>query len=226
MYDSIYPPDYYILEHHGIKGQKWGVRRYQNPDGSLTSAGEKRYQKLGLNYRRASTFDDVRIGTAKKDVLKTTGGYKTGLFSKGHNKRVDEALTGRMKKVVSSSHKQAHALAKLDDDTGTGVGASRFGTNRIQGGDFSYHRNVNGIVGGVVGGTSGLAAGAALGAAAASGVATVPAVVAMAAVSAGINGAAGVSIGHLYTDKANKYASKRAHYDALIDSYMKSLDRE
>ena len=31
------------LYHHGIKGQKWGVRRYQNEDGSLTPAGEKRY---------------------------------------------------------------------------------------------------------------------------------------------------------------------------------------
>lgn len=30
------------LEHHGIKGQKWGVRRYQNPDGSLTEEGKKR----------------------------------------------------------------------------------------------------------------------------------------------------------------------------------------
>lgn len=33
------------LEHHGILGQKWGVRRYQNPDGSLTAAGKRRYQK-------------------------------------------------------------------------------------------------------------------------------------------------------------------------------------
>ncbi len=37
-----------ILVHHGIKGQKWGVRRYQNKDGSLTSQGKKRYQKVEL----------------------------------------------------------------------------------------------------------------------------------------------------------------------------------
>jgi len=31
------------LEHHGIKGQKWGIRRYQNADGSLTEEGKRRY---------------------------------------------------------------------------------------------------------------------------------------------------------------------------------------
>ena len=31
------------LRHHGIKGQKWGVRRFQNKDGSLTADGKKRY---------------------------------------------------------------------------------------------------------------------------------------------------------------------------------------
>lgn len=47
------------LYHYGVKGQKWGVRRYQNADGSLTSAGRKRIRKLNTldakdNYDRMS----------------------------------------------------------------------------------------------------------------------------------------------------------------------------
>lgn len=34
----------HILEHHGILGMKWGVRRFQNEDGSLTAAGKRRYR--------------------------------------------------------------------------------------------------------------------------------------------------------------------------------------
>lgn len=34
------------LQHHGILGMKWGVRRYQNPDGSLTSIGKRRYSQI------------------------------------------------------------------------------------------------------------------------------------------------------------------------------------
>ena len=37
-----------ILQHHGIKGQRWGVRRFQNYDGSLTAAGRRR---VGQNYK-------------------------------------------------------------------------------------------------------------------------------------------------------------------------------
>lgn len=33
------------LYHHGVIGQRWGIRRYQNSDGSLTNAGKLRYGK-------------------------------------------------------------------------------------------------------------------------------------------------------------------------------------
>ena len=38
---------YGYLAHHGIKGQKWGIRRYQNSDGSLTAEGKTRYGYKG-----------------------------------------------------------------------------------------------------------------------------------------------------------------------------------
>lgn len=34
------------LSHYGVKGMKWGVRRYQNKDGSLTLAGKRRFKKV------------------------------------------------------------------------------------------------------------------------------------------------------------------------------------
>ena len=40
------------LVHYGIKGQKWGIRRYQNPDGSLTEEGKRRYYgSVSVNYK-------------------------------------------------------------------------------------------------------------------------------------------------------------------------------
>ena len=49
------------LQHHGILGQKWGIRRYQNKDGSLTSAGKKhrdRYERAADASERDA--DDLR----------------------------------------------------------------------------------------------------------------------------------------------------------------------
>lgn len=57
------------LYHHGILGQRWGVRRFQNPDGSLTSAGEKRYGDLstGKQIERKLNDYDKAIAFNTKD---------------------------------------------------------------------------------------------------------------------------------------------------------------
>lgn len=65
------------LEHHGIKGQRWGVRRFQNADGSLTSKGKSRYgEESDLSKNVKSTRSEKRA--ANKEFNKS--------FNKAYNK--------------------------------------------------------------------------------------------------------------------------------------------
>ena len=74
------------LLHYGVKGQKWGIRRYQNPDGTLTSEGRKRAKQ---EYR-ADNKEAFRLGKAatnygKAAVISTDRALK-------YAKKADEAL--------------------------------------------------------------------------------------------------------------------------------------
>ena len=54
------------LQHHGIKGQKWGRRRYQNKDGTLTPAGKKRYDNEYMQLKQEKKVLTNKKKTAAK----------------------------------------------------------------------------------------------------------------------------------------------------------------
>lgn len=85
MYDYTYYSN--VLVHHGIKGQKHGERRYQNPDGSLTPAGRERY---GVGKKKSSLAANVK--KAASDFTK--GVKKTG---KGVKKVADKRKAAKLK---------------------------------------------------------------------------------------------------------------------------------
>ena len=89
------------LQHWGIKGMRWGVRRYQNKDGSLTPAGRKKYKaemekvkkaEADLKRRRATKTKLDNLAARKKavkdgnDELDATEGKKKGLFGRKKDK--------------------------------------------------------------------------------------------------------------------------------------------
>ena len=71
----IYPMSHDTLCHHGIKGMKWGVRRYQNYDGTYTQKGVDRYNKALKEYDTAKqnlyrTKQSLKNKTATKEEYK------------------------------------------------------------------------------------------------------------------------------------------------------------
>ena len=87
------------LYHHGVKGQKWGVRRYQNKDGSLTLAGKKRALKIQNQYTEFSNNKKYR----DKDGNLTYAGRKKSLKMK---EQYSELTGGKKLKTFATKSKQ------------------------------------------------------------------------------------------------------------------------
>lgn len=58
------------LAHYGIRGMKWGVRRFQNSDGSYTSAGKKRKQEVSVHEDYANAHSKKSVKSMSNAELK------------------------------------------------------------------------------------------------------------------------------------------------------------
>ena len=80
------------LYHYGVPGMKWGVRRYQNADGSLSAKGKKR---IGKEYEKAS----------KKTMRKLSKQYNS-MYVKSYNKAADDMNNGGIEKFNREQRKK------------------------------------------------------------------------------------------------------------------------
>lgn len=99
----------YVLYHHGVKNMKWGVRRYQNKDGSLTEAGKRRY------YKEADKAGFKEEGGGGRRYKTTKKGKVQG-FDADADKWVKDDMT-RSRKLADETSAMTGKLKKLTDDS-------------------------------------------------------------------------------------------------------------
>ena len=115
-----------VLSHHGIKGMKWGIRRYQNEDGSYTEAGKKRYgdrnmysesharklQKRVDKLERAKARADEKIISLDEKNRPMT--MNRDRYSPNAQKRIDKRINENKQKMAEHE-KTSKALGKMID---------------------------------------------------------------------------------------------------------------
>lgn len=144
------PNEYVIIRdgelyHWGVKGQRWGVRRYQNPDGSLTPRGLKRLQKADQKWAKKKT--DKITAQAKKASQRELDAYGNQLLQlpnairtngklsaqtiNAYNKKMAELMSQKTSNIRAPSGRVVSFVAKRGE-VGVFMALSNSGYNPNQ----------------------------------------------------------------------------------------------
>lgn len=131
--------DRYLI-HHGIKGQRWGIRRFQNEDGTRTAAGKAREQKYEVNDRQQKKLEKVKNRTLNTIKRRETRDQ----WSLQRNK---EILSELEKGGINSEYAKDRWDSLTDDEKRAAVRRSDYGVK-----DYATDKALNYLGNKLIGG--------------------------------------------------------------------------
>ena len=114
------------LQHFGIKGMKWGVRRYQNKDGSLTPAGKKRYDESDEEREKKEKSKKTKVKVATAAVataaVATTAAMNKDKIKKGMEYvNTNKPSKGEKKETTVDDYKESLKKTQSADKALQGI---------------------------------------------------------------------------------------------------------
>ena len=121
------------IAHYGIQGQKWGIRRFQYPDGSLTEEGEERY---GYSTRAKAKMYSKGLKSAtanyrQMDIVKQKAGLKLDKVTKQRDAKA-ETTTTEDKKALRELGKLENKVAKAEREYKSSKKMAKLGKQEVE----------------------------------------------------------------------------------------------